>query len=309
MDLKVSAKVGKAKLKRLLCSNIEDGAINSTRIHRMPKSAIKLYIYLHFLPIRRNIIGRVSLNVTARDLGLDHQTVRAAVIALTNSGYIQANCPNPDDPYMFYITLPDYEHIFRKKQAGYITLSSEEAKEILGMNNVNTIRYSLYAILSSDTANKFETQCTFGAKKLLSRYITGKKLKEILNNPIVQSNQLIQKQTHDRRYHDRLYICTFLKRPTQQDLINKVAECKRAAEGILKTNKSLIPYQKTLQQIIIGLSDTYSIPQIVRNIIRISRQYIGQSIQQLPALISDFINRELLAYISGCPEPPDPGTI
>lgn len=129
---------------------------------RLPKTALKLYLLLHLMPIDNvlHIIKNVSSSVLADELGCHVMTVEKSLEILESFGYIEYS--HSMDYHHFNIIITDYAEIAQKnkndkeeKDSKSIVLSKEVIFSLVEIKNVNELRFAILKLLKSDeNANK-----------------------------------------------------------------------------------------------------------------------------------------------------------
>lgn len=156
--------------------------------NRLPKSAIKSYLFLASLPMelmgkQLHFIRNLSLDVISDKLNLCKETALKSLYVLSSFGFITLSHGNGYD--CFNIIINDYDQMHltaREGGTGYFTISSAMMETILSIKNVNALRLELLYTLRADDDSLM--------KKEHSHYVI-MELKNIMPSHMAYSNRII----------------------------------------------------------------------------------------------------------------------
>ncbi len=145
----------------------------------LKSNAIKLLLAYHFLqPNAYGLVEDISIKGLAELVGCTAATIRACNKTLSEYGYCCV-CESGRYDGCINIILPEYKN-YHKTAAeggrGYITMSSDMMRKILGLQGVNTLRLNLKGILEVDSSSCRSTE----DPELASATATYKKLRGFL---------------------------------------------------------------------------------------------------------------------------------
>lgn len=145
----------------------------------LKSNAIKLLLAYHFLqPNAYGLVEDINIKGLAELVGCTTATIRACNKTLSEYGYCCV-CESGRYDGCINIILPEYKN-YHKTAAeggrGYITMSSDMMRKILGLQGVNTLRLNLKGILEVDSSSCRSTE----DPELASATATYKKLRGFL---------------------------------------------------------------------------------------------------------------------------------
>lgn len=147
----------------------------------LKSNAIKLLLAYHFLnPNAYGLIEDISIKELADLVGCTPATVRSSNLTLSKYGYCCV-CESGRYDGCINIILTEYKNYHKTAEEGgrgYITMSSDMMRKILGLQGVNTLRLNLKGILEVDSSSSRSTE----DPELASATATYKKLQGFLPN-------------------------------------------------------------------------------------------------------------------------------
>ncbi len=257
----------------------------------LKSNALKLFLLYHFLqPDAQGFIKDVNLKSLAETVGCTLATIQASNKVLQEYNYCYIGNSGLHNNHIS-IFLPEYKN-YHKTAAeggrGYITMSSDMLKDLIGIPSLNTLRLNLKGILEVDNASYSHTQNdTYSAVET-----TYERLRGFL--PSYCKNNVIRKALEQ---NDSIFDLSFYDKGVSFTIHEKYAQKKMRNAMMEDTKENIIGFVDNINNVIDAVQDA-SHPAEKEKLAEILSTMHIESSQKYPSLSLRLTDYEDLASLA-----------
>lgn len=209
----------------------------------LKSNAVKLLLAYHFLqPNAYGMVEDISIKGLAELVGCTPATVRSSNLTLSNYGYCCV-CESGRYDGCINIILPEYKN-YHKTAAeggrGYITMSADMMRKILGLQGVNTLRLNLKGILEVDSSSCRSTEdpelaSATAAYKKLQGFLPGYCRRNVIIRALQKDSSIFSFDCSDKAVTFHINREFAQKNMRSAMLVNEEAQMKSYIESLNQT--------------------------------------------------------------------------